>query len=196
MDLVDFTGGTVAGPPASIGAAALGGSQESLSSPLGGGGFDADRQRVADHERVTEQEPVRPAESPAAREQVARRLFDAFNRRDLQAALALVHEELVFEPVSAAVMAGGQAYRGHQGIERYLADVKAYWQELTVNPVQIRAAGRAVVALGETSGRGAAGVLDRVPSSWVLKFRDGLVVHGQVFSDERAMREALGALAD
>jgi ketosteroid isomerase-like protein len=149
---------------------------------------------LAGRERATED--TQTEESPAAREQVARRLFDAFNRRDLPSALALVHAEIVFEPVSAAVMADGEPYRGRPGIERYLADVETYWQELTVNPVQIRAAGRAVVALGQTSGRGPAGILDGVVSSWVLKFKDGLVVHAQVFSDERVMREALGAVED
>jgi ketosteroid isomerase-like protein len=195
VSLVNFTGGLATGPPASAHSVAptdLGGSQESLSSPPSIGGYNADQQRLADHERATE--ATRIEDSPASREQVARQLFDAFNRRDLQSALALVHAEIVFEPVSAAVMADGAAYRGRPGIERYLADVKAYWQELTVNPVQIRAAGRAVVALGQTSGRGSAGVLDRVASSWVLKFKDGQVVHAQVFSDERAMREALGAV--
>jgi len=129
---------------------------------------------------------------PSDREQIAKRLFDAFNRRDLAGALALVHPEIVFQPVSAAVMTEGRPYCGHEGISRYLSDVETHWMELTVHPVHVRAAGRAVVALGQVTGRGPMGELDQVPTTWVLKFRDGLVVHAQIFSDERHVREALG----
>jgi len=126
------------------------------------------------------------------RRKTAARLFAAFNRRDLADVLELVHPEIVFKPVSAAVIADGEPYCGHDGIRRYLADVETHWLELTVRPVQIRAAGEAVVALGEVTGRGTAGALDRAPTTWVLKFRDRLVIHAQVFSDERLAREALG----
>jgi len=114
------------------------------------------------------------------------------SERDLADVLELVHPEIVFKPVSAAVIADGEPYCGHDGIRRYLADVETHWLELTVRPVQIRAAGEAVVALGEVTGRGTAGALDRAPTTRVLKFRDRLVIHAQVFSDERLARAALG----
>jgi ketosteroid isomerase-like protein len=124
---------------------------------------------------------------------MARSLFDAFNRRDLDAALELVHPEIVFQPVTAAVMSGGEPYCGHDGIRRYFSDVETHWDELVIDPVQIRAAGRAVVALGEASGRARLGSFEDVPTKWVLKFRDGLVVSAQIFSDDAGVREALGA---
>jgi ketosteroid isomerase-like protein len=131
-------------------------------------------------------------DTPTEREEVAARLFDAFNRRELPAVLELVHPEIVFLPVSAAVMSDGQPYRGHEGMRCYLRDVEAHWSELIVRPVQIRAAGEAVVALGRVSGRGPAGALEDVSTTWVLKFRDNLVVHAQIFSDDRPLREAFG----
>lgn len=123
---------------------------------------------------------------------VAARLFDAFNRRDPSAVLGLVHPEIAFHPVSAAVMSGGEPYRGHDGIRQYVRDVETYWEELTVHPVQIRAAGLVVVALGMVSGRGVMGAFQDAPTTWVLKFKDGLVIHAQVFSDDRNMRGAQG----
>jgi ketosteroid isomerase-like protein len=142
---------------------------------------------------MSSQYPVKIPGMPKSREETARRLFDAFNRRDLQAGLDLVHPEIVFQPVSGAVMAAGEPYCGHEGIRRYFSDVDTYWQSLTVHPVHLRAAGQAVVALGRVDGRGSAGVLEGVATTWVLKFKDGLVIHAQVFSDERLAREALGA---
>lgn len=130
--------------------------------------------------------------TPAEMEQAARTLFDAFNRRDLDAALELVHPAIVFEPVSAAVMSAGEPYRGHDGIRRYLLDVENHWDALVVRPVQIRAAGRAVVALGEVSGRGRVGSIDGAQTKWVMKFEDGLVVHAQIFADVGEVVQALG----
>jgi hypothetical protein len=122
---------------------------------------------------------------------IVQQLFDAFNARDLPAALSLLHPEIVFEPVSGAVLNDGEPYRGHAGMRRYFADVQEHWQELTVHPVHLRAAGDAVVALGHVSGS-AAGSLEDAPTTWVFKFNDGLVAHIQVFSDERLARQALG----
>jgi ketosteroid isomerase-like protein len=129
---------------------------------------------------------------PSARQAIVQRLFEAFNRRDMPAALGLLHPDLVFEPVSATALGRGEPYRGHDGIRDYFADITAHWQELTVNPVHIRAAGDAVVALGQTTARGRGGVLDNVPTTWVFKFEQDLIAHIQVFSDERLARAALG----
>jgi ketosteroid isomerase-like protein len=130
-------------------------------------------------------------EGPQSHQQVVARLFDAFSRRDIEATLALVHPEIVFQPMTAAVTQHGEPYRGHAGICRYMQDVEVLWEELRVQPTQIRAAGRAVVALGVASGSGPAGAFAEVPTTWVVKFKDGLVSHAQIFSDERHVRDAL-----
>jgi ketosteroid isomerase-like protein len=124
--------------------------------------------------------------------EIVQRLFDAFNARDLDGALRLLHPEILFEPVSGAVLNDGEPYRGLDGMRRYFADVQEHWLQLTVEPVYLREAGKAVVALGHAFGRSVAGSLDGVPATWVFKFEDGLVAHIQIFSDERLAREALG----
>jgi len=127
---------------------------------------------------------------PSPEDAVAR-LFDAFNRRELVDAMALLHSEVVFQPMTAEVTRAGEPYCGHEGIRRYAADVEAQWDELTLHPTQIRAAGQAVVALGLVSGSGRAGSFEDAPTTWVFKFRDGLVVHAQIFSEARNVFEAL-----
>lgn len=143
--------------------------------------------------RLSRREGGKNTSVPLTDEEIARSLFDAFNARDIEAALGLLHPEILFEPVSGVVMNDGEPYRGHDGMRRYFLDLQEHWHELRVNPVQVRAAGDAVVALGQTSGRGTAGPLAGVPTSWVFKFRDGLAVRIQVFSDERLARAALAA---
>ncbi len=120
-------------------------------------------------------------------------LFEAFSRRDLSNMLAWLHPELVFQPVTATVTQAGEPYRGHDGLRRYAADVETHWEELTIRLKQIRAAGQAVVAIGLVSGRGKSGAFADAPTTWVLKFKDGLVAHIQVFSDERNAVQALVA---
>jgi ketosteroid isomerase-like protein len=135
-----------------------------------------------------------PQEGVAAglsKEEVVASLFEAFSRRDLPGALALVHPEVVFQPMTAAVTRAGEPYRGHEGVRRYAEDIESYWEELVIHPAQIRAAGRAVVALGLVSGRGPAGSFEDAPTTWVVKFRDGLVANAQIFSDERNVVSAL-----
>lgn len=133
-----------------------------------------------------------PAAAPTKIE-VARRLFDAFNVRDSDGVLALLAPDVLFEPVSGAVLNDGAPYRGHNGMRRYFADVQEHWLELTVKPVRVSEAGAAVVALGHVSGSSAGGTLDDAPATWVFKFdAAGLVAQIQIFSDERLARAALG----
>jgi ketosteroid isomerase-like protein len=131
------------------------------------------------------------AHSPQSKEGVVARLFEAFSRRDLATTLTLVHPEIVFQPMTAEVIRGGEPYRGHDGIRRYLQDVEAHWDELTVHPAQIRAAGRAVVVLGLVNGSGPAGSFENAATTWVVKFNGGLVFHAQIFSDARHVVGAL-----
>jgi ketosteroid isomerase-like protein len=128
-----------------------------------------------------------------SREDTVARMFRAFSRRELSsgAALALIHPEIVFEPMTARVTQAGEPYRGHEGIRRYEADLARHWSELEIELTQVRSAGHAVVALGLVSGRGPAGSFAKQPATWVIKFRDGLVAHVQVFADVRHVVDAL-----
>lgn len=124
-------------------------------------------------------------------EGIVRTLFDAFSRRDLQSAIELMHPDVVFQPMTAAVTRDGEPYRGHEGIRRYTEDVETHWQQLTIRLKQIRSAGRAVVALGLVSGSGSAGSFEDAPTTWVVKFKEDRVAHVQIFSDERYVTSAL-----
>jgi ketosteroid isomerase-like protein len=132
-----------------------------------------------------------PTDTPLSKEGVVARLFEAFSRRELLSALPFVHPEVIFQPMTAEVTRAGEPYVGHEGMRRYTEDLEAHWHELTVHPAQIRAAGRAVVVLGLASGSGPAGSFENAPTTWVIKFRDGLVYGVQIFSDARNVVDAL-----
>jgi ketosteroid isomerase-like protein len=121
---------------------------------------------------------------------LARKVFDTFAARDLDAALAIFAEDVEFLPVTANLTTGGVPYRGHDGIARYFEDVGRVWDELRVFPGEFRDMGETVVALGRIHGRGGGMIIDR-PTGWVWRFRDGKIVSGRVFaSQEEALRDA------
>lgn len=135
------------------------------------------------------------AEAVLSKEQVVARLFEAFSSRRLQDELSLLTDDVVFEPMTAKLTRAGEPYRGHDGIRSYIADVEERWDELTLCPTQIKAAGNAVVAMGLVSGRGAAGAFEGAPTTWMFKFRGDQVAHAQIFSDASHVSGALGDVA-
>jgi ketosteroid isomerase-like protein len=119
------------------------------------------------------------------------RMFDAFARRDLDAMVVTMHDDIEFLPVTANITTGGVPYRGHDGIARYLVDVAGVWPELRVFPHDMRDHGDSVVALGRVIARGGGMILDR-PTGWVFTIRDGRIANGRVYASHE---EALAAAA-
>lgn len=126
-----------------------------------------------------------------SKELVVARLFEAFSERRLEQALPLLTEDVVFQPMTAQVTRAGAPYIGHDGMRRYIADVEDHWDELTLSPTQIKAAGQAVVAMGVVSGRGKGGGFEDVATTWMFKFRGDRVASARIFSNGGHVVEAL-----
>jgi ketosteroid isomerase-like protein len=122
---------------------------------------------------------------------LARRTFEAFGERDLSALLELMDREIEFLPATASLTTGGEPYRGHDGIARYMEDVGRVWKELRVYPSEYRDLGDCVVALGRIHARGAGMIIDR-PTGWVWRFRDGKIVWGRVYSTQEEALRSVG----
>jgi ketosteroid isomerase-like protein len=123
--------------------------------------------------------------------ETVRAAYDAFNRRDLEAALRFVHPQAELRPLGTSAMTGRAVYRGPDGIREYFADVERVWdQGLRVMPVDFRAVAGSVVVFGRVEGstEEAGEIEDEV--LWVWRVRDGLLYTCQVFSTRH---EALAA---
>jgi ketosteroid isomerase-like protein len=126
---------------------------------------------------------------PESAEATVRALFAAFADRDAERALALVDPAFEFWPQGTAELTGREeAYRGHDGLRRYFSDVERVWDELRVDPHDLRVAGDGVVAFGTIEGR-AGGQEVRRPVIWVFKLRDERLLYA------RAVATAAEALA-
>jgi ketosteroid isomerase-like protein len=123
---------------------------------------------------------------------IVRRAFVAFAHRDADALVALCAPDIVFEPVTARLAAGGEPYRGHAGMRQYLADVERVWQELRPTPDEYReGAGGIVVATGRVYAWGVGRVID-TPAGWLWRLRDGLIAYGRIFGTASGALEAAG----
>ncbi len=119
-------------------------------------------------------------------------VFDAFNRRDVDAGLALVHEDVEFVAPTAEMANEGKPYIGHDGMRKYYDDVASVWIELEVTPTEIREVGDAVLALGRVYGRAGGGYIQDSPAQWVMRFRDERISSIRVFTNRSAAFAEVG----
>jgi hypothetical protein len=80
------------------------------------------------------------------------RVLDAFNRRDLDAALALVHGDVEFGSRLAA-MEGG--YDGHEGIRRWWRTILDASPDRMIEIVEVRDLGDVTLTRAQARGHGA-----------------------------------------
>lgn len=122
--------------------------------------------------------------------ELALRSVDAVNRRDLDAALALLDEEV--ESVSRIVaMEGG--LRGHEGFRRWWDSWFSAFPDYGIEVEEARDFGDVVIASCRAVGHGAGSKLPFEDNFWhASRWRNAKCVWWQVFNDEAAARQAAG----
>ena len=118
-------------------------------------------------------------------------LTEAFNLRDLDAFSELATADVEWLPVFAARVEG-DAFRGREGIEAFLAEVAETWEEFRPVPERYEDLGDRVLAIGRLETRGReSGVPVTSPWGGIFDFRDGKVCSIRTFLDhEEATRVA------
>lgn len=130
--------------------------------------------------------------APIARQvEVVRCLFEAFERRDLEAALELLDPGISFFPVTAQVARDGRPYEGHAGIREYFRDAVELWEEVELVPLEYQAVVGVVVVIGEVRARARTSEFT-APAVWTWRLSGERVIEGSVHSDLACAREALG----
>jgi ketosteroid isomerase-like protein len=132
----------------------------------------------------------------ASNVEIVQQAFAAFEHRDPAALIAICRPDMVFQPVTAQIAAGGVPYRGHEGMRSYLADVARVWQELRPAPdAWYERDGGVVVATGRVYAWGAGRVVDS-PAGWLWRVEDGLLAYGRIFETAAAALAAAGIEPD
>src|SRR3954452_9242519 len=98
-------------------------------------------------------------------------MYELFNRRDLDAMLALMHDEVEIEPRLGALEGD---YRGHEGVCRWWSDLLASLPDYTAEIADVQDLGD--MTLGQIRGRahGAVSATPVVETWWQsIRWRDG-----------------------
>jgi hypothetical protein len=113
-------------------------------------------------------------------------LIDAFNRRDLDAFMALTHVQIYVEPRLVA-MEGG--YHGHEGLRRGWESFLGAFRDYNLEVEELRDLGD--VTLAHMRGHGAdSGTPEFV---WIpMRWRDGKLIWWRNCSTEADALEAMG----
>jgi ketosteroid isomerase-like protein len=107
--------------------------------------------------------------------EIAERGIDAFNRRDVEALAEVTALDFEWFPALPGAVEG-DGYRGIQGIETYLGEIRETWEALQVLADEYRDLDDRVLALGRTEGRGrGSGIQVDAPLAMVFDFRGGKI---------------------
>jgi ketosteroid isomerase-like protein len=127
-------------------------------------------------------------EDSPERTELARSAFDALARRDLDAYLALMHEE-VHTDSRLAPMEGG--FVGHEGVRRWWRAVFEVFPDYSVEVCELRHEGEVTLTRVHTRGRAADSQAPLVETLWVAtRWREDKVVWWSAFPTEDEARTA------
>ena len=125
--------------------------------------------------------------------ELARRAFDAYNRRDFPAYFELCHPELTYR--NREDEPDVRLYRGLEEFKLYVESWLETFGDLQLEPQDFVDLGDQVIAVAEVRGRSGSGGPE-VHGSYVflLRFRDGLLVQGREYATrEEALAAAEGS---
>ena len=130
------------------------------------------------------------------REQLVRRLYDAFNRGDLDEVLAQLHPavevRLAMDPLEP-VRGSRHEIRGHDGVRDFFQFLLDSWEEATVEIKQIiEGIDERALSFETWRVRGPQGIQLNTEIVDVYGFRDGLIASCDGFRDKNDALEAFG----
>ena len=130
---------------------------------------------------------------PRGRVDVARRVVDTYNRRDVDVLFAeLATPDLEYYPGIVRALGGG-GYRGREGVERFKVDTIENWEELQCLAEEFRDLGDRVLLLGRLKGRGkASGAPVDQPFTGVFDFRGDRIWRYRLYFDHAEALRAAG----
>ena len=122
---------------------------------------------------------------------VVRRFLDAFNRRDVTAALALWSPDAEVDWSRSKGPLKG-VYRGHQGVETFWNEFWAAFGTVEIEVHESMQVGRCVVVPNTAHMRGRDGIEVAARSTFVFTVENGLQTRVQMFQERAEALEAAG----
>ena len=123
--------------------------------------------------------------------EVVRRMYEAANRRDLDAYFEDVDPEIEFH-LSGAFPDLEAVYRGRAGVQKFFEQFAEPWEELSVEPNRIFDLDTRVLVLFHFRARGRDGIEVQLPLAHMWTMREAKAVRMDAYSDQRKALEAAG----
>jgi ketosteroid isomerase-like protein len=120
------------------------------------------------------------------------RAYDAFNRRDLDAFLALCDPKIEFTTFNLQ-LEGGSSYRGHRGVRNYWENMISVFPDFRGEPDEVRDLGDVTVVRGRLRGHGTESDASFEQTFWqIVKWRHKKCWWWHTFGSEAEALEAAG----
>ena len=125
-------------------------------------------------------------------EEIAREMYESFNRGDIDAVVARMHDDIEWIEPEGAVEGG--TYRGTEAVvTEIFAPIEDQFETFTVEVEQYMDCGETTVIVGQYTGTTNAGDAFDIPYAHVARFEDGKLVRFQGHTDTVLWNEAIGA---
>jgi len=126
--------------------------------------------------------------------EVVRGMLERYSADDIEGFLEHWAPDAEWTAVAFAPIEGkARTYRGHAGFRQFHADSHETFAGQRIEITELCDAGDRVLALGELRARGAAsGAGFAARMGWLFELRDGKVVRGRDYLDQREALEAAG----
>ena len=124
--------------------------------------------------------------------ELAQRAYEAFNRRDLGAYLALMDDDVEAVPRMVA-MEGGHHYHGHTGVRRWWEDLFDVFPDFVIEGAEVRDLGDLTFGTVRLRGHGAGSDTPTDEAIWsVIRWRRGKCVWWRTYDTRAEALEAVG----
>jgi ketosteroid isomerase-like protein len=123
--------------------------------------------------------------------ELTRRVYEAFNARDIEALIAYCDPSIEYHSTFAVV---GGVYHGHDGMRGWQRDYEDAWgDQIGVEAEAYFDLGEYTLAFQVLHGRGShSGAEVALPGALVARWRDGLLVYAKGYADREDALSDLG----
>lgn len=116
-------------------------------------------------------------------------MYETFNRRDLDALVALMHDEVEIQPRLGALEGD---YRGHEGVRRWWSNLLDSLPDYAAEPEEVHDLGDLTLGQIRGTAHGAASTAPVVETWWQsIRWRDGVCIWWRNFATEAEALEAM-----
>jgi ketosteroid isomerase-like protein len=124
-----------------------------------------------------------------------RQMWDAFERRDTEAARTILHPDIVWDATRLEMPDGAEVYRGYDGVAEFWRRWLGAWETLNIPEPEVIEAGDKVFVWVEgqvNRGRTSGIEVEQPPFGFVWTFEEGRAVRMELHADRDDALTAAG----